>query len=88
MSVTGDFGRGPKERTWELLRAGFVQFVASDAHRPDWRPPGLARARAAIAATLGDAVARALTEDNPRAVVEDRPLPAERTTVAGVSGVS
>jgi protein-tyrosine phosphatase len=74
MSVTGEFGRGPRERAWELLRGGFAQFVASDAHRDDWRPPGLSRARALIAATLGDAVAEAVTSGNPRAVLEDRAL--------------
>ncbi len=41
MSITGEFGKGAKARAWELLRAGCVSFVASDSHRPDWRPPGL-----------------------------------------------
>lgn len=75
MSVTGEFGRGPRERAWELLEAGWAHFVASDAHRPDWRPPGLARARRAIERELGSALAQALTVDHPRAVLEDRPLP-------------
>ncbi len=74
MSVTGEFGKGAKERVWELLRAGCVQFVASDSHRPDWRPPGLARARKAIARELGEALATDLTENHPRAVLDDRPL--------------
>jgi protein-tyrosine phosphatase len=74
MSVTGEFGKGAKERVWELLRAGCVQFVASDSHRPDWRPPGLARARKSIARELGEAVATDLTVNHPRAVVEDRSL--------------
>ncbi|MGE0641521.1 MAG: tyrosine-protein phosphatase [Thermoanaerobaculia bacterium] len=75
MSVTGEFGRGAKERAWELLRAGWVQFVASDAHRPDWRPPGLARAYRTVAELLGEPAARAVTIDNPRAVLADTPLP-------------
>ncbi len=73
-SVAGDFGRAPRERAWELLEAGLVHFVASDAHRPDWRPPGLSRARRAIAAQLGEEVARLLTETNPLAVVENRAI--------------
>jgi protein-tyrosine phosphatase len=81
MSVTGEFGRGPRERAWQLLDAGWVQFVASDAHRPDWRPPGLSRAFAQLEARLGEAAARALTVEHPRAVIEDRPLVASR--VAG-----
>ena len=74
MSVTGEFGKGAKGRVWELLRAGCVQFVASDSHRPDWRPPGLAPARRVLARELGEALATELTVTNPRAVVENRPL--------------
>ncbi len=74
MSVTGEFGKGAKGRAWELLRAGCVQFVASDSHRPDWRPPGLATARRLLARELGEAMATDLTVTNPRAVLEDRPL--------------
>lgn len=75
MSVTGEFGRGPRERAWELLEAGWAHFVASDAHRPDWRPPGLGRARRAIEQELGSGLAQALTVDHPRAVLDDLPLP-------------
>lgn len=74
MSITGEFGKATKSRVWELLRAGCVQFVASDSHRPDWRPPGLGRARQALAAELGIALAEELTSSNPRAVVENRPI--------------
>lgn len=74
MSVTGEFGKGTKARTWELLRAGCVQFVASDAHRPDWRPPLLSAARKQLARELGEAVARDLLETNPRAVIENLPF--------------
>jgi protein-tyrosine phosphatase len=74
MSVTGEFGKGAKERVWELLRAGCVQFVASDAHRPDWRPPVLSAARRILARELGAVAADRLLETNPLAVVEDRPL--------------
>lgn len=74
-SVTGEFGKGPRQRAWQLLDAELVHFVASDAHRPDWRPPGLDRARRAIAKELGESMAKALTLDNPRAVLEDQALP-------------
>lgn len=30
MSVTGEFGRGPKDRVWEMLAAGWVHFVRSE----------------------------------------------------------
>jgi protein-tyrosine phosphatase len=88
MSVTGDFGRGPRERAWTLLDAGWAQFVASDAHRPDWRPPGLSRAFALLETRLGEPGARALTLENPRAVLEDRPLAAARLPKTRPASVS
>ena len=75
MSLTGEFGKAARARAWELLRAGWVQFVASDAHRPNWRPPGLGAARRAVARELGAGLAEALTVPNPLAVVENRPIP-------------
>ena len=87
MSVTGEFGKGAKGRVWELLRAGCVQFVASDSHRPDWRPPGLSRARHALARELGEALATELTVTNPRAVVENRPL-AGPTAIAPITAIA
>ena len=75
MSVTGDFGRRPQSDAVALLEAGLVHFVASDSHGVRRRPPGLARAYRTIADRWGEEAARRLTTDNPRAVVEDRPLP-------------
>lgn len=74
MSVTGDFGRRPRGICDTLLDEGLVHFVASDAHGSAWRPPGLGRARERIARYWGEETARRLTEQNPAAVVEDRPL--------------
>ena len=75
MSLTGDFGRRPQSDALAFLDAGLVHFVASDSHSPRRRPPGLSRACQVIAARRGEAVARRLTTDNPRAVLENRPLP-------------
>lgn len=66
MSVTGEFGRPARLAVGELLNAGLVAVVASDAHRPDWRPPGLARARAELVRHWGEEIAAALTESNAR----------------------
>ncbi|MEO7972556.1 MAG: CpsB/CapC family capsule biosynthesis tyrosine phosphatase, partial [Thermoanaerobaculia bacterium] len=84
MSVTGEFGKPTKERVWELLRAGCVQFVASDSHRPDWRPPGLAQARKILERELGESVATDLTVTNPRAVVDNRSLAGAEPTLSVV----
>src|SRR6185369_7660849 len=67
MSLTGDFGRRPQVDALAFLDAGLVHFVASDCHSPRRRPPGLSRAYQAIAARRGEAIARRLTTDNPRA---------------------
>jgi protein-tyrosine phosphatase len=75
MSLTGDFGRRPQNDAVALLEAGLVHFVASDSHGVRRRPPGLRRAYRTIAGRWGEATARRLTTDNPRAVVDDRPLP-------------
>lgn len=69
MSLTGEFGRGPRAAVAEMLDAGLVHVVASDAHRHDWRPPGLARARNELARQWGEPVAQALTEENARALL-------------------
>jgi protein-tyrosine phosphatase len=75
MSLTGDFGRRPQQDAWRMLDAGLVHFVASDSHDARRRPPGLRRAHQMIAVRTGEETARRLTTDNPRAVLEDRPLP-------------
>lgn len=76
MSLTGDFGRTARQVCHDLLDRGLVHFVASDAHGVDHRPPGLSRARRLLAERWGEETAARLTRDNPRAVVEDRPLAA------------
>lgn len=75
-SVLGHYGRSIQEHARRLLDAGLVHVVASDAHDPIHRPPGLSEARGAIARRYGDDVAELLTATNPAAIVEDRPLPA------------
>ena len=75
-AVLGEFGRFPQQRVWELLEDGLVHFVASDAHSPTWRAPGLSKARALLERRLGAATARQLVEDNPSSVLADVPLAA------------
>jgi protein-tyrosine phosphatase len=76
MSLTGDFGRTPRQVCHDLLDRGLAHFVASDAHGVDQRPPGLSRARRSLAERWGEETAERLTRDNPLAVLEDRPLTA------------
>jgi protein-tyrosine phosphatase len=71
-SVIGEFGRGPQECSFRLLDEGLVHFVASDAHDAHMRPPRLSGAFRAITERWGEARARQLMEENPRAVLENR----------------
>ncbi len=82
MSVTGDFGRGPMAETHALLDEGLVHFVASDSHGVQRRPPGLRRAYQTIAGRWGAELAKRLVYDNPRAVVQNRPLTLSERPVA------
>lgn len=77
MSVLGEFGPDARDICHAFLDDGLAQFVASDAHGLDWRPPGLSAARRYISKTWGPALAWELTEGHPEAVLANRPLPAE-----------
>jgi protein-tyrosine phosphatase len=76
-SLTGAFGSQAKHAAEAFLRRGLVHFVATDAHNMDKRPPRIREALAALRVVVGDAAAQALTVENPRAVIENRPLPFE-----------
>jgi len=75
-SVAGDYGPEVKRQALTMIGDGFAHFLASDAHRPDWRPTGLSRARAEVERLFGTELAEALTARHPGAVLADRPLPA------------
>lgn len=73
-SVTGELGRGPQACCYLLLDEDLVHFVATDTHDAQLRPPRLSEAFRAIAEGWGDARARRLINENPRAVLENRAL--------------
>ena len=74
-SFTGRFGKQAQRISKSLLSRNMVHFIATDAHDTASRPPLLSEARRMIAEGQGEEVARALSEDNPRAVIEGRVLP-------------
>lgn len=74
MSVTGEIGTWAEDAAAWMLDHGLAHFVSSDTHDPSVRKPGLAQARQVLSQRWGDEVARALVEDHPRAVLEDRPI--------------
>jgi protein-tyrosine phosphatase len=76
-SITGFWGGKARSVAEWLLAQGAVHVIASDAHDSRRRRPVLSEARNAVARTLGEEAAKTLVSDNPRAIVEGKPLPSE-----------
>ena len=74
-SVTGFRGDAARRCSQWLLEHGAVHVLASDAHDDKYRVPVLSAAHAAVAKVFGLDVARALVDDNPRAIVNGHPIP-------------
>lgn len=70
-AVDGRLGPGSKKTSRTLIERGWAHLIASDAHEPSIRAVGLSAARDEVGGELG----RWLTDDLPRAIVEQRPLP-------------
>jgi len=74
-SLTGFWGpRVARTASWLLEREG-VHVLATDAHDTKNRVPVLSRARDAAAQIVGAEIAKALVDDNPRAILTGLPLP-------------
>lgn len=74
-SVTGRMGRREKKLSHRLLREGLVHVLASDAHDPLRRPPGLKDAVRIASKWLGEEGARALVASNPARILAGEPIP-------------
>jgi protein-tyrosine phosphatase len=73
-SLAGGYGRAATRVCRLAIGHHLCHAVASDAHDPVTRPPTLQPAFAHLSADYGPAVATALLDEQPRAIVEDRPL--------------
>jgi protein-tyrosine phosphatase len=74
-AVTGAWGsRVLRVAEW-LLEREAVHVLATDAHDTKHRVPNLSAARREVEELYGAEVARALVEDNPRAIISGQPLP-------------
>ncbi|MGH9658000.1 MAG: tyrosine-protein phosphatase, partial [Bryobacteraceae bacterium] len=74
LSFLGRFGRAAKSFADDLLQRNLVHVVASDAHDTRHRPPLLREAFEYVRKARGEAVARALFVDNPRATLTGEPI--------------
>jgi protein-tyrosine phosphatase len=74
MSVTGKLGRQIKKFTEYLLKKGYVDFIATDAHSTERRPPLLSKAYRETVGILDKTRADRIFIDNPKAVIENRAI--------------
>jgi protein-tyrosine phosphatase len=74
-ALNGRWGDKAKKVAHWLLEREAVHILATDSHSVEGRPPILSEARDLVSRSYGQPVARALVDDNPRAVVSGRPLP-------------
>jgi protein-tyrosine phosphatase len=69
-SLSGHFGPIEQRFAWDLLGAGMVHAIASDAHDALHRPPRLDAAWRRIKHELGEITAKKLLIDNPSAMIQ------------------
>jgi len=74
-SLEGAFGASAKKAAFAMLDREMVHFIATDAHSTSRRPPTIRTVRTFVETRWGADRNRLLFEDNPRAVVEQMPLP-------------
>lgn len=76
MSVTGEFGDPARQFSHMLLKKGYVDFVATDAHNIEVRVPVLSKARKEVSRLLGGKRAERIFMQNPADVLADREIEA------------
>lgn len=74
-SLTKSFGAEPHQAAKRMLEAGMAHFIATDAHHAGRRRPILSAAVAAATEIVGADYARAMVEDNPAALIQDKAIP-------------
>lgn len=76
-SVMGLMGRTAQKMAERMLADRWVHFIATDAHNISTRPPKMRDARDHIAGRYSEQYAQRLCTENPQAVFDSRPLPAQ-----------
>jgi len=69
-SLTGELGRACLDTAIALLKRGWVDIIASDAHGAAHRPPDFTGALAVASKVIGKTGARALVLDNPARILD------------------
>jgi len=72
MSLTGEFGPKVRQVAEKLLKNGLIQFIATDAHSINGRPPILSSAVKEAAKIVGKEEAWKMVTEYPKAILEGR----------------
>ena len=73
-SLTGWFGRRVKKTSRHLVKAGYIQLLATDAHNTRSRPPVLSQAVKALSRLVGETQAWAMVTRFPEKVIKGEPF--------------
>lgn len=74
-SFFGDYGSRAAHGVEVFLRLNLVHFIATDCHDTKTIRPLLSESVRRVEEIYGQEMARSLVSDNPRAVLDDRPVP-------------
>jgi protein-tyrosine phosphatase len=74
-AYTGKWGKPIQKLAHWYAEQGLVHVLASDAHSPNSRRPGLSEARKAFGKSFGEDYATRVVETNPLAIVRGQELP-------------
>jgi len=74
-SFSSVYGRDAEEAVFRFLELNLIHFIGSDAHNTRSMAPRLSEAVKNVEYVIGEERARALVNDNPRAVLDDKEIP-------------